>query len=203
MRQGRGVRCWGFYDERREFARCTREEHAGQLTQNRDGTYAHRLRGECRCGQVHDPSWVPQGPPRRRVARTAPPPASSRRPRPSSTAVTVLIGSLASVCAVRRAWEEGREPDDLTVLPCPRCEVGRPGDGCFRCPRCGAHRLQVWPAGELVTLACGNCDEQEVRWGLEEWGIPDDAVAWRPPPRYVIAGRVDLDYVLEEGSHAG
>jgi hypothetical protein len=51
--RGRGVRCFGYYDGSRAYARCTREENAGSLTQNRDGTYSHFLHGPCRCGQVH------------------------------------------------------------------------------------------------------------------------------------------------------
>jgi hypothetical protein len=51
--QGQGRRCYGLYDEKREFARCTREDHAGKLTQNSDGTYSHRLQGECLCGETH------------------------------------------------------------------------------------------------------------------------------------------------------
>jgi hypothetical protein len=52
--RGRGVRCFGYLDSRGEYARCTREEHAGSLPRNRDGTYSHRLAdGTCRCGLVH------------------------------------------------------------------------------------------------------------------------------------------------------
>jgi hypothetical protein len=48
--RGKGVRCFGYYDGSGKYARCTREEHAGALPQNRDGTYSHRLHGDCRCG---------------------------------------------------------------------------------------------------------------------------------------------------------
>jgi hypothetical protein len=51
--RGHGVRCFGYYDRTGGYARCTREEHAGRLPQNRDGTYSHRLHGSCRCGQAH------------------------------------------------------------------------------------------------------------------------------------------------------
>ena len=51
--RGRGLRCFGYYDGSGKYARCTREEHAGSLPQNRDGTYSHRLHGRCRCGQTH------------------------------------------------------------------------------------------------------------------------------------------------------
>ena len=36
-----------------KYARCTREERAGALSRNADGTYSHRLRGRCRCGVTH------------------------------------------------------------------------------------------------------------------------------------------------------
>lgn len=52
--RGRGVRCFGYYLGR--TARCTREEYAGSLPLNRDGTYAHRLRGLCDCGERHGQS---------------------------------------------------------------------------------------------------------------------------------------------------
>src|SRR5262249_11123958 len=44
---------FGYYDRLGSYARCTREEHAGSLPQNRDGTYSHRLHGDCRCGHIH------------------------------------------------------------------------------------------------------------------------------------------------------
>jgi hypothetical protein len=50
--RGQGVRCFGYYDSSAKYARCTREDKAGCLPQNADGTYSHRL-GHCRCGQTH------------------------------------------------------------------------------------------------------------------------------------------------------
>jgi hypothetical protein len=50
--RGQGVRCFGYYDSSAKYARCTREDKAGCLPQNADGTYSHRL-GDCRCGQTH------------------------------------------------------------------------------------------------------------------------------------------------------
>lgn len=51
--RGRGVRCFGYMDTSGRYARCTREDQAGGLPQNRDGTYSHWLGGACRCGQTH------------------------------------------------------------------------------------------------------------------------------------------------------
>ena len=51
LARGQGVRCFGYRSG--DYARCTREDHAGSLPQNRDGTYSHRLDGTCRCGQAH------------------------------------------------------------------------------------------------------------------------------------------------------
>ena len=70
--RGQGVRCFGYLDRSGDYARCTREEHAGSLPQNRDGTYSHRLHGQCRCGQAHGDAPARRGPPRR---REHPPPA--------------------------------------------------------------------------------------------------------------------------------
>lgn len=54
--RGQGVRCFGYFDHTGGYARCTREEHAGHLRQNRDGTYSHRVTGPCRCGLTHGQS---------------------------------------------------------------------------------------------------------------------------------------------------
>ena len=51
--RGKGVRCFGYLDDTGAYARCTREDRAGGLPQNADGTYSHRLNGPCRCGHVH------------------------------------------------------------------------------------------------------------------------------------------------------
>ena len=53
LTRGEGIRCFGYLDSRGRYARCTREEHAGNLPENRDGTYSHRLHGHCPCGQAH------------------------------------------------------------------------------------------------------------------------------------------------------
>lgn len=55
--RGAGQRCYGFLGADGEYAHCTREDRAGglPLTPGSD-TYAHRLRGACRCGERHDPS---------------------------------------------------------------------------------------------------------------------------------------------------
>lgn len=49
------MRCHGYLDSTGDYARCAREECAGTLPQNDDGTFSHRLHGECRCGAVHGP----------------------------------------------------------------------------------------------------------------------------------------------------
>ncbi|MDP6526626.1 MAG: DUF927 domain-containing protein, partial [Kiritimatiellia bacterium] len=50
-----GQRCYGFLSDEGKWAHCTREELAGGIAM-KDGsqTYAHRLTGDCRCGQRHD-----------------------------------------------------------------------------------------------------------------------------------------------------
>ena len=53
--KGVGARCYGFLSDDGEWAHCTREEFAGGLSRNSNSeTYAHRLVGDCLCGQVHD-----------------------------------------------------------------------------------------------------------------------------------------------------
>ena len=51
--RGQGIRCFGYLDDTGTYARCTREERAGGLPRNSDGTYSHRLDGPCRCGHAH------------------------------------------------------------------------------------------------------------------------------------------------------
>jgi hypothetical protein len=55
--QGRGERCWGYRSDDGLYARCTREEFAGNLDrEDASGAYVHRLGGECRCGRTHGPA---------------------------------------------------------------------------------------------------------------------------------------------------
>lgn len=59
QKRGVGKRCYGFLSSDGEYAHCTREEHAGMLTRyaNSD-TYGHKLFGDCRCGQQHNPPMM-------------------------------------------------------------------------------------------------------------------------------------------------
>jgi hypothetical protein len=52
---GKGERCAGFYSPDRQWAHCTREEHAGDIepTQALPPTYPHWLGGPCACGKTH------------------------------------------------------------------------------------------------------------------------------------------------------
>ena len=71
MPQGRGARCWGFLSSDGLYEHCTREEFAGPLaTHAGSGAFAHRLDGECRCGQFHGLDHVL--PPRMDSRHTAP-----------------------------------------------------------------------------------------------------------------------------------
>ena len=52
--QGEGRRCYGFISDIGLHAHCTRAEHAGRLDRNgNSNAYAHRLDGDCPCGEVH------------------------------------------------------------------------------------------------------------------------------------------------------
>jgi len=54
--RGKGVRCFGFLSDEGAFAHCTREDMAGELPFNANSsTYAHKVNGDCACGQHHDP----------------------------------------------------------------------------------------------------------------------------------------------------
>lgn len=80
--RGRGVRCYGFLSEDGEWAHCARSEHAGHLeVHSGSDTYAHRLKGECKCGASHGGSApalaVPSGPGRSPGTRAYEPPAGT------------------------------------------------------------------------------------------------------------------------------
>jgi putative DNA primase/helicase len=51
--RGRGRRCIGFLSSDGDYARCSREEHAGALLPDDTGAYVHRLAGDCHCGHEH------------------------------------------------------------------------------------------------------------------------------------------------------
>ncbi len=54
MEPGAGRRCYGYLSSDGLYAHCTREEHATNLkVEVGANTYAHRLRGECACGEQH------------------------------------------------------------------------------------------------------------------------------------------------------
>lgn len=54
MPHGHGQRCYGFLSTDGKYAHCTREELADRIRPDPDGTtYAHRLQGDCHCGQRH------------------------------------------------------------------------------------------------------------------------------------------------------
>lgn len=57
--RGRDRRCHGWTSDDGEYAHCSREELAGDIAADPNGeTYAHRLRGPCRCGSTHGESVV-------------------------------------------------------------------------------------------------------------------------------------------------
>jgi hypothetical protein len=59
--RGQGERCYGFLSSNGQVAHCTRDEYAGQLRKHpKSDTYAHRLVGDCRCGDRHAPNPPPQ-----------------------------------------------------------------------------------------------------------------------------------------------
>ena len=58
--QGEGRRCYGYLSEDGCYAHCTREERSGPLDRNLGSdTFAHILRGVCRCGQEHGAATAP------------------------------------------------------------------------------------------------------------------------------------------------
>ncbi len=55
--RGNGSRCYGFLSDDGKFAHCTREEKSGSLTMNPNSTsFAHKLKGDCKCGVEHAPA---------------------------------------------------------------------------------------------------------------------------------------------------
>ena len=102
--RGRGQRCSGFLSAEGDFARCSRDELAGQLQPGPDGLYPHRLAGECACGREHGPAPIrlehrpqragspaPAIPSPQPLASLAPESASTPRPRPAGASTTYTI----------------------------------------------------------------------------------------------------------------
>lgn len=82
-RRGQGVRCTGFLSEDGEWARCSREEHAGRLpldAKTTPASYRHRLNGECNCGRTH--GHAPSRPTRH---------ARAARPQPLATVAAEFV----------------------------------------------------------------------------------------------------------------
>ncbi len=52
--RGKGKRCTGFTSADGEWCHCSREELAGSIEQDNAQTFAHKMRGACRCGQTHN-----------------------------------------------------------------------------------------------------------------------------------------------------
>ena len=96
--RGQGLRCFGYFDRSGAYARCTREERAGDLPRNPDGTYTHRIRGRgrCHCGQSHGQSPSPAG-----KARAAAPGTLKRRAQQRFRSFHTLAAYL------RRRYGEG------------------------------------------------------------------------------------------------
>ena len=51
--RGEGVRCHGYEDSDKRFARCAREERALNIEPDANGLFPHRLGAPCKCGAEH------------------------------------------------------------------------------------------------------------------------------------------------------
>src|SRR5690606_19006494 len=87
MRQGRGIRCWGYLSGDGLYEHCTRPEYAGSIALHKDGTYPHRLGAPCRCGVTH----------------------ASTAPVPVVVEVDARRESEQRTDGARRLWTRGRE----------------------------------------------------------------------------------------------
>jgi hypothetical protein len=108
MRRGEGLRCYGFTSNDGEWARCTRDEHAGELEKDsKTDAYPHKLQGDCRCGVRHDPSPAP-------VVNIRDPSARHRAPRASTGASWRLVkvyeikGFNGDLAALHERYEDGQ-----------------------------------------------------------------------------------------------
>ena len=60
LSRGKGRRCYGYLSDDGLYAHCTREERSGPLdAKSGSKTFAHILRGACRCGQEHGATTAP------------------------------------------------------------------------------------------------------------------------------------------------
>jgi hypothetical protein len=168
--RGQGIRCFGYLDASGDYARCTREERAGHLRQNRDGTFSHRLRGKCHCGQSHGDPTVSEAAAGRKTRRTSAP-QTFRSYFTLAAFLRRIYGEGAAVTSWAYHDAEGREafrvlridhadPEGTrtkTYRPCHQA-----GDGRWRLSKPGGllplYRLPAvlaTPPGGIVTLLEG------------------------------------------------
>lgn len=170
--RGQGRRCIGFVSSDGEYARCSREEHAGTLQPDDTGAYVHRLAGDCRCGGQHgDPDPI------RGQPRTGPGEVIATYPYRDETGVDLfqVVRTADKRFFQRRHVGEGRfEPGlgDTRRVP-------------YRLPE-----LVGSPAAEVVWIVEGEKDVDNLRAaGLVATTSPGGAGKWRPEYGEPLRGR--------------
>lgn len=137
MPQGKGVRCYGFLSSDGNWAHCTREEKAGTLpVENESGTYAHSLRGDCKCGVRHDSAL--------RLAPSAPDQTSVTHWYPIRDAEGVLVAKHKRV--------DFPNGDKTCVWYGPDGSIGLKGRPCDTLPLYGTHLLRTHPPESVILV---------------------------------------------------
>lgn len=156
---GRGERCYGFVSEDGQWAHCTREERAGGLEPNgNSGTYAHRLAGECRCGEVHDPLGAPVVDLRDRRARAdARSQDTKAKPKGRGRLVRTfeVKGPDGELVALHERYEDGGGDKSYAWRRRAGGPAGLEGLRLKDLPLYGSERVADWPRGAAVVLAEG------------------------------------------------
>jgi len=164
--QGQGARCYGFLSDDGEYAHCTREEHAGNLAESPAGTFAHRLIGDCACGDRHDPRPATTPAPKRDRGRVVYETRYDARD---------ADGTLAGV-KIRREYADGskaftwQQPDGTPGLN-GRSSVDMP---LYGIDRIGRTKYGVITEGEKAQQALASIDIPAVGTMTGAKSIPSD-----------------------------
>lgn len=179
--QHKGERCFGFLSEDGEFAHCTREDKAGNLQQDNAQTYAHKLHGQCGCGDIHGEELTTLRP------SHSPTSISAKARKAQIEAVTysrdpdkeyVYNEASGAALAVKGRWNipssDGGKADKNIMWRVPDSKIwdglSKHGLGMDLLPLYHADKLDKLPTGSTIYLvegekACDACEDS----GLVDW----------------------------------
>lgn len=163
MQQGVGQRCWGYMPEHGRFAVCTREEHAGAITEQYGDTggYRHELTEDCPCGVDHREQGVPSSPPAEAASEI-----SSPAGEPYVLAALEIEGDVIQQMRQDRADPTTGEVVGKSVWWTTNGESGLRGRSPCDFP---LHRIDEIPDAETMVVVCEGAPATDA---LTERGVP-------------------------------